>query len=126
MIQNTHLSFVTSDTSLTFDVMSLENEEMADLVSYLQCFSPIDRPELMSTIGTSKPSKCLLDSILSRLFGDVLPLIKTSVLNQINLFLLTDVPQAFKVAVIKPLHKKPTLDPDILVNCKPFFCLQNA
>ena len=41
-------------------------------------------------------------------------------LDLINLSLVTGyVPQAFKVAVIKPLLKKPTLDPDVLANYRP-------
>ena len=38
----------------------------------------------------------------------------------INLSLLSGyVPQSFKVAVIKPLLKKPTLDPGVLANYRP-------
>ena len=38
----------------------------------------------------------------------------------INLSLLTGyVPQSFKLAVIKPLLKKPTLDPEVLANYRP-------
>ncbi|MDF4280558.1 reverse transcriptase family protein [Vibrio parahaemolyticus] len=38
----------------------------------------------------------------------------------INISLLTGyVPQSFKVAVIKPLLKKPTLDPEVLANYRP-------
>ena len=48
------------------------------------------------------------------------PLINSSILTQINLSLLTGyVPQTFKIAVIKPLLKKATLDPDILANYRP-------
>ena len=37
-----------------------------------------------------------------------------------NMSLLTSyVPQAFKVAVIKPLLKKSTLDPEVLANYRP-------
>uniref|UniRef100_A0A8C4GTX0 Reverse transcriptase domain-containing protein n=1 Tax=Dicentrarchus labrax TaxID=13489 RepID=A0A8C4GTX0_DICLA len=48
------------------------------------------------------------------------PLIGTSLLDMINLSLLSGyVPQSFKVAVIKPLLKKPTLDPGVLANYRP-------
>uniref|UniRef100_A0A8D3B260 Reverse transcriptase domain-containing protein n=1 Tax=Scophthalmus maximus TaxID=52904 RepID=A0A8D3B260_SCOMX len=87
---------------------------------YLECFSPIDLAELTSLVTSSKSSTCLLDPIPSRLFKDVLPLINNSILDQINLSILTGyVPKAFKVAVVKPLLKKPTLDPDILANYRP-------
>uniref|UniRef100_A0A3Q3R4Q7 Reverse transcriptase domain-containing protein n=1 Tax=Monopterus albus TaxID=43700 RepID=A0A3Q3R4Q7_MONAL len=65
-------------------------------------------------------STCLLDPIPTRLLKDVFPLINTSILDLINLSLLTGyVPQAFKLAVIKPLLKKPTLDPGVLANYRP-------
>ncbi|MHC5954189.1 hypothetical protein ACYTX9_09755, partial [Streptococcus pyogenes] len=48
---------------------------------------------------------------------EVLPLINSSILNMINLSLIIGyVPQAFKVAVVKPLLKKPSLDPTVLAN----------
>ncbi|MGL4877299.1 hypothetical protein, partial [Paraclostridium dentum] len=51
---------------------------------------------------------------------EALPLIDTFVLDIINLSLETGyVPQAYKVAVIKPLLKKPCLDPGVLTNYRP-------
>ena len=86
----------------------------------LDSFSPIDLPELTSLVSSSKPSTCQLDPIPTKLFKDVFPLINSSILTQINLSLLTGyVPQTFKIAVIKPLLKKATLDPDILANYRP-------
>ena len=67
---------------------------------HLDCFSPIDFPELTSTISSSKPSTCLLDPIPTRLLKDVLPLISTSLLNMINLSLVIGyVPQSCNVAL---------------------------
>ena len=87
---------------------------------YLDCFSPIDLRELTSMISSSNPSTCLLDPIPTRLLKDVLPLVGTSLLDMINLSLVTGyVPQSFKVAVIKPLLKKPTLDSAVLTNYRP-------
>ena len=72
----------------------------------------------------SKPSTCLLDPIPTRLLKEVIPLIGTSLLDMINLSLLSGyVPQSFKVAVIQPLLKKPTLDPGVLANYRPIFYL---
>ena len=86
----------------------------------LDCFSLVGLPELTSTISKAKPSTCLLDPIPTRLLKDVMSLIGTSILDQINLSLNSGyVPQVFKVAVIKPLLKKPSLDPDILANYRP-------
>uniref|UniRef100_A0A8P4KSI9 Reverse transcriptase domain-containing protein n=1 Tax=Dicentrarchus labrax TaxID=13489 RepID=A0A8P4KSI9_DICLA len=87
---------------------------------YLDCFSTIDLHQLTSIISSSKPSTCLLDPIPTRLLKEVVPLIGTSLLDMINLSLLSGyVPQSFKVAVIKPLLKKSTLDPGVLANYRP-------
>ncbi|KAK2873784.1 hypothetical protein Q8A73_024409, partial [Channa argus] len=80
--------------------------------SLLDCFLPIDLSELTSIITSSKPTTCLLDPIPTKLLKEALPLIDTFILDIINLSLETGyVPQAYKVAVIKPLLKKPCLDP---------------
>ncbi|XP_051248566.1 uncharacterized protein LOC127358986 [Dicentrarchus labrax] len=77
---------------------------------YLDCFSAIDLHQVTSIISSSKPSTCLLDQIPTRLLKEVVPLIGTSLLDMINLSLLSGyVPQSFKVAVIKPLLKKLTV-----------------
>ena len=55
---------------------------------------------------------CLLDPIPIQLLKNVLSFVGTSILAQINLSLNSGyVPQVSKVAVIKPLLKKPSLDP---------------
>ncbi|XP_051236020.1 uncharacterized protein LOC127351993 [Dicentrarchus labrax] len=101
---------------------SLSSETLTIVKSdiYLKCFSAIDLHQLTSIISSTKPSTCLLDPIPTRLLKEVVPLIGTSFLDMINLSLLSGyVPQSFKVAVIKPLLKKPTLDPGVLANYRP-------
>lgn len=74
------------------------------LSAYLDSFSPIDLSDLTSAITSSKSATCLLDPVPTRLLKDVFPLVNTSILNQINLSLVTGyVPPAFKVAFINPL-----------------------
>ena len=86
----------------------------------LDCFAPVDLPELTSVVTRAKSSTCLLDPIPTPLLKNVFSLIGTTILDQINLSLkLGYVPQVFKVAVIKPLLKKPSLDPDVLANYRP-------
>ncbi|KAK2879923.1 hypothetical protein Q8A73_023735, partial [Channa argus] len=88
--------------------------------SLLDCFLPIDLSEITSIITSSKPTTCLLDPIPTKLLKEALPLIDTFILDIINLSLETGyVPQAYKVAVIKPLLKKPCLDPGVLANYRP-------
>ncbi|XP_074521141.1 uncharacterized protein LOC141786455 [Halichoeres trimaculatus] len=86
----------------------------------LDCFSPVDLSELDSTVTSAKPSTCLLDPIPAWLLKEVFPLVGSSLLRMINASLLSGyVPQLFKVAVIKPLLKKPTLDSGSFVNYRP-------
>ena len=95
----------------------------ATLDVYLECFSAVGLHQLTSIISSSKSSKsstCLLDPIPTRLLKEVVPVIVTSLLDMIILSLLSGyVPQSFKVAAIKTLLKKPTLDPGVLANYRP-------
>uniref|UniRef100_A0A8C5G3G3 Reverse transcriptase domain-containing protein n=1 Tax=Gouania willdenowi TaxID=441366 RepID=A0A8C5G3G3_GOUWI len=86
----------------------------------LNCFTHIGLQELNSIISSSKPSTCLSDPIPTKLFKEVVPLVCPSLLETINISLsIGYVPQSFKVAVIKPLLKKPTLDSSTLANYRP-------
>ncbi|TWW56016.1 Retrovirus-related Pol polyprotein from transposon 297 [Takifugu flavidus] len=86
----------------------------------LSAFSPIYFSEASLLIQKSKTTTCLLDSIPTHLLKDVLPLIGSSVLDQISCSLVSGyVPRSYKVAVIKPLLKKPSLDADVLANYWP-------
>uniref|UniRef100_A0A8C5GPT6 Reverse transcriptase domain-containing protein n=1 Tax=Gouania willdenowi TaxID=441366 RepID=A0A8C5GPT6_GOUWI len=86
----------------------------------LNCFTHIGLQELNSIISSSKPSTCLSDPIPTKLFKEVIPLVCPSLLETINISLsIGYVPQSFKVAVIKPLLKKPTLDSSTLANYRP-------
>ena len=58
-----------------------------------------------------------LDPIPTKLLKEVFPLINTSLLNIMNMSLLSGyVLQSFELAVIKPLLKKHNLDPEVLAN----------
>lgn len=86
----------------------------------LNSFSPIYLSEASSLIQKSKTTTCLLDPIPTHLLKDALPLIGSPILDQINGSLVSGyVPRSYKVAVIKPLLKKPSLDPDVLANYRP-------
>ncbi|TWW67247.1 putative RNA-directed DNA polymerase from transposon X-element [Takifugu flavidus] len=86
----------------------------------LNSFTPIYFSEASLLIQKSKTTTCLLDPIPTHLLKDVLPLIGSSILDQINGSLVSGyVPRSYKVAVIKPLLKKPSLDPDVLANYRP-------
>ncbi len=83
-------------------------------------FSTIGEEELYKLVKSSKPTTCMLDPIPSKLLKEVLPEVIDSLLAIINSSLsLGYVPKNFKLAVIKPLIKKPQLDPKDVVNYRP-------
>ncbi|KAL0153113.1 hypothetical protein M9458_051569, partial [Cirrhinus mrigala] len=83
-------------------------------------FSTIGQEELYKLVKSSKPTTCMLDPIPSRLLKDLLPDLIDPLLNIINSSLsLGYVPKTFKLAAIKPLIKKPQLDPNELTNYRP-------
>ncbi len=86
----------------------------------LQCFTTIGREELNKLITESKPTTCLLDPVPTKLLKELSPVAEEPLLNIINSSLsLGHVPKPFKLAVIKPLIKKPQLDPSELANYRP-------
>uniref|UniRef100_A0A8C2JGZ1 Reverse transcriptase domain-containing protein n=1 Tax=Cyprinus carpio TaxID=7962 RepID=A0A8C2JGZ1_CYPCA len=86
----------------------------------LQCFTTIGQEELNKLINASKPTTCLLDPVPTKLLKELLPVAEELLLNIINLLLsLGHVPKPFKLAFIKPLIKKPQLDPSELANYRP-------
>ncbi len=85
----------------------------------LLCFTTIGREELNNRITASKPTTRLLDPVPTKLLKE-LPVAEEPLLNIINSSLsLGHVPKPFKLAVIKPLIKKPQLDPSELANYRP-------
>ncbi len=84
----------------------------------LHCFTTIGQDELNKLITASKPTTCLLDPVPTKLLKELLPVAEEPLLNIIN-FSLSLVPKPFKLAVIKPLIKKPKLDPCELANYRP-------
>ncbi len=84
----------------------------------LQCFTTIGQEELNKLITASKPTTCLLDPVPTKLLKVTCS--RRTRLNIINSSLsLGHVPKPFKLAVIKPLIKKPQLDPSELANYRP-------
>ncbi len=86
----------------------------------LQSFTTIGQEELNKLITASKPTTCLLDPVPTKLLKELLPVAEEPLLNIINSSLsLGHVPKPFKLAVIKPLIKKPKLDHCELANYRP-------
>uniref|UniRef100_A0A8C2I128 Reverse transcriptase domain-containing protein n=1 Tax=Cyprinus carpio TaxID=7962 RepID=A0A8C2I128_CYPCA len=83
-------------------------------------FSTIGEEELYKLVKSFKPTTCMLDIIPSKLLKAVFPEVIDPLLTIINSSLsLGYVTKTFKLAVIKPLIKKPQLDPKELVNYRP-------
>ncbi len=83
-------------------------------------FSTIGEEKLFKLVKSSKPTTCMLDPIPSKLLKEVLPEVIDPLLAIVNLSLsLGYVLKTFKLAVIKPLIKKPQLDPKDLVHYRP-------
>ncbi len=84
------------------------------------CFTTIGHDERNKLITASKPTTCLLDPVPTKLLKELLPVAEEPILNIINSSLsLGHAPKPFKLAVIKPLIKKPKLDPCELANYRP-------
>ncbi|KAI5607668.1 hypothetical protein C0J50_6988, partial [Silurus asotus] len=86
----------------------------------LHCFTCIGQEELYNVIAKAKSTTCQLDPIPTKLLKEVLYTTGEPLLNIINSSLsLGLVPKSLKLAVIKPLIKKPNLDPNTLSNYRP-------
>ncbi len=84
------------------------------------CFTTIGQDELNKLITASKKTTCLLDPASTKLLKELLHVAEEPLLNIINSLLSLDhFPKPFKLVVIKPLIKKPKLDPCELANYRP-------
>ena len=83
-------------------------------------FESISLDVFSRIVLSSKPTTCLYDPLPTKLIKVLLPILGTPILNIINRSLSSGiVPNTFKAAVIKPLLKKPSLDPEVLNNFRP-------
>ena len=96
------------------------SETAENPTNYLDSFSLITLDQLTKIISGSKPTTCILDPIPTKLLKEILPLIDSKLLNTINLSLSSGyVPRSFKIAVIKPLLKKPRGFSQLQANIQP-------
>ncbi len=116
-IETIRYKIVTMQLSAT---VSHQIERYRSPEEQLHSFSSIGNEELYKLVKSSKPTNCMLDPVPSKLLKEVLPEVIDPLLNIINSSLsLGYVPKTFKLAVIKPLIKKPQLDPKELMNYRP-------
>lgn len=91
------------------------------LSAVFEDFKPVSLTLLSEVVQHMKPTNCPLDIVPARIVKEVFnTAIGSSLLTLINLCLsLGCVPAAFKHAVVRPLLKKPNLDPSVLSNFRP-------
>ncbi|KAG1925807.1 hypothetical protein F2P79_025291 [Pimephales promelas] len=86
----------------------------------LSKLSPTTQQEVENIIHKSKTSTCRLDPFPSSLLKTHTSSISSLITKIINMSVETGyVPNSLKIALIKPLLKKPTLDPTLLSNYRP-------
>lgn len=91
-----------------------------EIVQPLGSFSDATQEEVEDIIKRMKPSTCALDPFPSTLLKANLSVVSPFITKIINLSLLVGhIPSALKTAVIRPLLKKPTMDPEVLSNYRP-------
>ena len=103
--------------------ITLASEELfpgAKNLDYLSEFEPATQEEVRKIITGSSSASCDLDPIPTPLLKSCLEEILPAVTNIINLSLSNSkVPVEMKKAIVIPLLKKSTLDPEILKNYRP-------
>jgi len=83
-------------------------------------FSPLTLSDLKKVIKTVTVKTCDLDPLPTQLYSSCLPYLLPAILEIINTSLLSGTfPDPFKTAIVKPLLKKSTLDPNVLSNYRP-------
>jgi hypothetical protein len=88
--------------------------------SLLSCFDQTTVSEITSIVKSCSSSSCMLDPIPTTLLRDLLPVLAPVLVNIVNASLKSGVfPTELKSAIVKPLIKKPSLDPNILKNFRP-------
>ena len=114
------ITILRDDIHRTLPSVSSVAEESVKTSCFLECFQPVELSDLNSIISSAKPTTSLLDPIPTKLLKEAVPLINNCILTIINQSLTIGyVPHPFKVAVIKPLIKKPNLDISLLSNYRP-------
>ena len=123
--------FVTKITNIRTTLTTLENS-IGDLrcpslnsllvpsTSKVLDFTPTTTEEITAIIKKASKATCLLDPIPTSLLHDILPALAPIIADLVNTSLNTGVfPSELKSAIINPLLKKPSLDPEVLKHFRP-------
>jgi len=86
----------------------------------LSCFEALSTEAVKRIILSSPSTSCCLDPLPTSLLKTILPTLLTPLTSIVNLSLLSGrFPSAWKHALISPLLKKPSLDPNVLAHYRP-------
>ena len=89
-------------------------------IAVLREFAPATEAEVLKVITSSPKKTCQLDPMLTQALVDHVPVLLPYITHTINSSLSTGcVPAAMKTALVTPLIKKPSLEPDDLKNYRP-------
>ena len=106
--------------AVTDSEMSISPPDPPKPTSTLTEFKEVSEEEVRKLIMSSKSTSCPLDPLPTSLLKDSLSVLLPVITKLINGSLISGiVPQCFKNALIKPLLKKSTLDPEDLKNYRP-------
>ena len=101
------------------NITSYANDNVQTAFAF-ESFDPISEDELRKLILSSKPTTCPLDPIPTPLLFECLDILLPSIHAIINKSLVSgSVPSIFKSAIVRPLLKKSSLDPNNLKNYRP-------
>ena len=89
-------------------------------VPVLEFFHPTTEDEIRKLVMSSPSKHCNLDPIPTWILKYHIDILLPAITNIVNLSLESSIfPQLFKSAMVKPLLKKPSLDPEIIKNYRP-------
>ena len=91
-----------------------------DIATPLAQFSPVSEKEVHNILKKTAQKTCELDPLPTSLLYENTDLLLPALTNIINRSLLSgEVPSEFKTAVVKPLLRKASLDPNQMENYRP-------
>ena len=102
-----------------FPVANAPVEASTPCTASLTKLDPVSEDEVKRVVMRSSTKSCPLDPMPTWLLKDVLPNVVPRMIDFINASLLSGVvPRTMKCAAITPLLKRPSLDAELLKNCR--------
>ena len=90
------------------------SKDVGQTKSFFDSFRPVTEGEVRRVITSSAPKSCALDPLPVPLLVECLDVLLPALTSIINSSLLTGIfPSIFKQSIVRPLLKKPSLDPNI-------------